>query len=93
LQFNDYENNQYGSLLVTSANDKKLFLEKNVYTSVNVGSNKTWESLRTIYCLIQKDYRKKFECFKTSGNQVMEDLILSTLMSASSDVMPIHWKL
>jgi hypothetical protein len=68
VQFNDYENNQYGSLLVTSAYDKKLFFEKNVNPSVNVGSNKTWESLRKIYLLIQKDYRKKFERFKTSGN-------------------------
>jgi hypothetical protein len=55
VQFNDYENNQYGSLLVTSAYDKKLFLEKNVNPSVNVGSNKTWESLRKNYLLIQKD--------------------------------------
>ncbi len=68
VQFNDYEKNQYGSLLVTSAYDKKLFLEKNFNPSVNVGSNKTWESLRKIYRLIQKDYRKKFEHFKTSGN-------------------------
>jgi hypothetical protein len=55
VQFNYYENNQYGSLLVTSAYDKKLFSEKNVNPSVNGGSNKTktWESLRKIYLLIQ----------------------------------------
>jgi hypothetical protein len=35
---------------------------------VKVGSNKSWETLRNIYLLIQEDYKKKYEHFKTSGN-------------------------
>lgn len=35
---------------------------------MKVGSNKSWETLRNIYLLIQEDYKKKYEHFKTSGN-------------------------
>ncbi len=70
LEFNYYsdEKNSYGVLVLTSAYDKKLFSDKNVDPSVKAGLDKSWESLRSIYLLIQKDYRKKFERFKTSGN-------------------------
>ncbi len=62
------DNDQYGSLLVTIAYDKKLFSDNNVDPSVKVGGNKPWESLKNSYVLIQKDYKKKYERFKTSGN-------------------------
>ena len=64
VAFNEYqEDNNYRALLLTSAYDKKLFSDKNVDPSVNVGS-KSWDSLRNIYLLIQKDYKKKFVRFK-----------------------------
>jgi hypothetical protein len=70
LEFNDYspEKASYGLLVVTSAYDKKVFSEKNVDPSVKLGADKSWEALRSIYLLVQKDYKKKFERFKTSGN-------------------------
>jgi len=68
VDYNEYqEENNYGALLLMSANDKKLFLDKNIDPSVKVGSNKSWDSLCNIYLLIQKDYKKKFERFKTSS--------------------------
>jgi hypothetical protein len=68
VDYNEYqEENNYGALLLMSAYDKKLFLDKNIDPSVKVGSNKSWDSLCNIYLLIQKDYKKKFERFKTSG--------------------------
>ncbi len=70
LEFNNYSPEQasYGLLVVTSAYDKKLFNVKNVDPSIKGGADKSWEALRTIYLLVQKDYKKKFERFKISGN-------------------------
>ena len=68
VAFNCYEgDNDYGALLLTSAYEKKLYSDNNIDPSVKVGSNKSWDSLHNIYLLIQKDYKKKFEHFKTSG--------------------------
>jgi hypothetical protein len=68
IEFNDYgEEDKYGSLLLTSAYNKKVFSDKNVDPSIKARSDKSWDSLRSIYLLIQKDYKKKFERFKTSG--------------------------
>jgi hypothetical protein len=58
VEFNYFGNDQYGSLLVTTAYDKKLFSDKNVNTSVKVGSNKYWESLRNIDLMIQKNHKE-----------------------------------
>jgi hypothetical protein len=70
LEFNDYspEKASYGFLVVTSAYDKKVFSDKNVDPSVKGGADKSWEALWSIYLLVQKDYKKKFERFKASGN-------------------------
>jgi hypothetical protein len=57
VEFNDYENNQYGSLLAH-------------------------------LLMIRNRLRRKMSITK-----VMEDLILTTFMFASSNMMPIHWKL
>jgi hypothetical protein len=45
VEFNEYDNDQYGSLLVTTAYNMKLFLDKNVDPSVEVSGNKSLESL------------------------------------------------
>jgi hypothetical protein len=56
FEFNDYgEEDKYGSLLLTSAYDKKVFSDKNVDPSIKARSDKSWDSLRSIYLLIQKD--------------------------------------
>jgi hypothetical protein len=65
--FSPGEEDKYGSLLLTSAYDKKVFSDKNVDPSIKAGSDKSWDSLHSIYLLIQKDYKKKIEHFKTSG--------------------------
>jgi hypothetical protein len=58
----------YGTLVVTSAYDKKLFNDKNVDTFIKGGADKSWGALHTIYLLVQKDYKKRFEQYKISGN-------------------------
>jgi hypothetical protein len=63
--------------------------EKKIDASVTVGGDKSWESLQNSYLLIQKDYKKKYE---QSAMKVMEDLILTTFISAYSFVMSIHCK-
>jgi hypothetical protein len=70
LEFNDYspQKGSYGALVVTSTSDKRPFSEKNVDPSIKGGADKSWESLKSIYLIVQKDYKKKFEQFKTSGN-------------------------
>jgi hypothetical protein len=67
VEFNEYDNDQYGPLVTTACN-KKLFSDKNVNPSVKVSGNKSWESLQNSYLLTQKYYKKKYEQFKTSVN-------------------------
>jgi hypothetical protein len=39
-----------------------------LHPSIKGGADNSWEALWSIYLLVQKDYKKKFERFKTSGN-------------------------
>ena len=69
LEFNDYDEEkvEYGELALTTAFDKKLFEEKKIDPSIKV-KDQSWEALREMFIAMQKDYKKKHQRFKTSGN-------------------------
>jgi hypothetical protein len=69
--FNDYkskDNDSDGALVITWSTDVEIFSRKNIDSSKQSSTLKTWKDLHDMHLAIQRDNKKKFERLKMSRN-------------------------